>query len=268
MKTRFFSGPKPRMFGHRGSSGNAPENTLTAFEMAVEAGADILEMDVYATRDGHIVVMHDQMLESTTNGAGPVSSITLADLKQLDAGYRFTPDKGKTFPFRSKGIRVPTLREVIDRFPDIPFNIEVKQNEPRIERATFELLKELGHAEITLLASEHDFIMERIRQLDADIPTNFCSSEALEFLQRLHQDKWRDYDPLGDALQIPEEYYDIPVLTPALVEAAHRLGIEVHAWTINEEADIRRLLEMGVDGIMTDYPERLAKVVRGMGQRL
>lgn len=267
MQTRFFDGPKPRMFAHRGCGGTAPENTLVSFEMAVEAGTDILEMDVHATSDGHIVVMHDEMLERTTNGVGPVSSVSLAELKRLDAGYRFSPDDGKTFPYRDKGITVPTLREVAEKFPDIPFNIEIKQNEPRIESAVFELLKELDHAEITLLASEKDFLVERIRKLDPRLPTNFCSAEVLEFMQCMHQNSWTDYVAPGVALQIPEEYYGMQVLTPELLEAAHLYGVEVHIWTVNEEADMRRLLELGVDGIMTDYPERLIKVVREMGSR-
>jgi len=267
MRIRYFDGPKPRMFAHRGSGGNAPENTLASFEMAIEMGADILEMDVHATRDGHIVVMHDEMLERTTDGTGPVSSITLAELKRLDAGYRFSPDKGKTHPYRDKGIRIPTLREVAERFPRTPFNIEIKQSEPQIERMVFEFLKKTGHAEISLLAAEKDFLIERIRSLNADLPTNFCDSEVLEFLQRLHQNNWKNYIPPGRALQIPEMYYDVSVLTNDSLKAAHRLGIEVHVWTVNEEADMRRLLNMGVDGIMTDYPELLTRIVRGMGLR-
>lgn len=255
------------MFAHRGSSGHAPENTLASFDMAVKAGADILEMDVHATSDGHIVVMHDPMTERTTDGAGPVSALTLAELKRLDAGWRFSPDGGKTSPYRGKGVKAPTLREVAERFPHVPFNIEVKQDEPRIERAVFELLKKLGHAEITLLAAEKDVIVEQIRSLDSGLPTSFCSTEALEFLQRLNQNDWENYVPPGNALQIPERYHDIPVLTEGLLASAHRFGVEVHVWTVNEEADMRRLLEMGVDGIFTDYPERLAKVVREMGLR-
>ncbi len=268
MRTRFFDGPKPRMFAHRGSGGSAPENTLVSFEMAGKAGADILEMDVHATLDGHIVVMHDEMLERTTDGAGPVSSITLAELKRLDAGYRFSPDAGKTYPYRGKGIRVPSLQEVAERFPRMPFNIEIKQSKPRIERMVFDLLKKMGHAEITLLAAEKDSLIERIRSLDGGLPTNFCGSEVLEFLQHLNQNNWEGYIPPGSALQNPEMYYDVPVLTPASLEAAHRLGIEVHVWTVNEEVDMRRLLDMGVDGIMTDYPERLTRVVSETGMRL
>jgi glycerophosphoryl diester phosphodiesterase len=162
---------------------------------------------------------------------------------------------------------VPTLREVAERFPAIPFNIEIKECETPNEHTAFELLKELGHAEITFLAAEKDFMIERIRALESGLPTNFCGTEGLEFLQRLHQNDWEGYRPPGSALQIPEKYDSIPVLTPESLEAAHRLGLEVHIWTVIEEADMRRLLEMGVDGIMTDFPDRLVEVVREMGLR-
>ncbi len=267
MQTRFFDGPKPRVIAHRGASGTAPENTRVAFEKAVEEGADILEMDVHATRDGHIVVMHDPAVCRTTSGSGPIPALTLKELKTLDAGHRFTPDEGETFPYRGKGITVPTLREVIELFPAVPFNIEVKENETDNERAVADLLAEMGHAEITLLAAEGDIMMERIRPVADGFPTNFCGSEALEFFQRANQDDWDDYTPPGSALQIPEEYGGVPLLEPDLIESAHRLGVEVHIWTINEEADMRRLLEMGVDGIMTDFPGRLAEVIRSMGLR-
>jgi glycerophosphoryl diester phosphodiesterase len=267
MQTRFYDNPKPRIFGHRGSSGNAPENTLPSFELAVEQGTDILEMDVHSTSDGHIVVMHDAVLDRTTNGTGPIAAITLDELKKLDAGYKYSPDGGKTFPHRGKGITVPTLREVAERFPAIPFNIEIKECETPNERAAFDILKELGHAEITFLAAEKDFMIERVRAVEPGLPTNLCGPEVLDFLQRLFQNNWENYTPPGSSLQIPEEYEGIPVLTPELLEISHRFGIEVHIWTVNKEADMRRLLEMGVDGIMTDYPDRLVKVVREMGLR-
>ena len=267
MQTRFYNGPKPRIFAHRGSSGNAPENTMPSFELAVEQGTDILEMDVHATKDGHIVVMHDHVLDRTTNGTGPIPDVTLDELKKLDAGCKYSPDGGKTFPYRGKGITVPTLREVAERFPDIPFNIEIKECETPNERTAYDILKELGHAEITFLAAEKDSMIERVRAVDAGLPTNLCGTEVLEFLQCLFQNNWEGYTPPGSALQIPEHYEGMPVLTPELLEASRRLGIEVHIWTVNDEADMRRLLEMGVDGIMTDYPDRLVKVVREMGLR-
>ncbi len=267
MQSRFFDSPKPRVIAHRGGSGSAPENTMAAFEMALEAGADFLEMDVHASSDGHIVVMHDPALGRTTDGSGSISALPLKKLKKLDAGYKFSSDGGETFPYRGKKIRVPSLREVIKKFPGVPFNIEVKENETENEHAVVKLLEELGHAEITLLAAEGDIMMDRLRPAAPGFPTNFCGSEALEFMQRTHQDDWDDYAPPGDALQIPEEYAGMRLLTPELIEAAHARDIEVHIWTVNDEADMRRILEMRVDGIMTDYPDRLAKVVREMGLR-
>ncbi len=262
MDTRFFDGPKPRIIAHRGASGTAPENTIVAFEKAIEAGADVLEMDVHATSDGHIVVMHDPALGRTTDGSGPISALTLKQVKKLDAGYKFTSDEGETFPFRGKKVTVPTLREVAKRFRKVPFNIEVKENETGNEHAVAKLLKKLGHAEITLLAAEQDVMMGRLRPAAPEFPTNFCGSEALEFFQRANQDDWDDYTPPGNALQIPEEYGGIQLLTPELIEAAHSQGVEVHIWTVNEEDDMRRILEMGVDGIMTDHPERLVRIVQ------
>jgi glycerophosphoryl diester phosphodiesterase len=143
----------------------------------------------------------------------------------------------------------------------------VKENETANEQAVVDLLKETGHAEITLLAAEQDPMMQRLRAVADGFPTNFCGSEALEFIQRANQGDWEGYTPPGTALQIPEAFSGIPILTPELIEAAHRLNIEVHIWTVNEEADIRRLFEMGVDGIMGDYPERLSKVVHELGLR-
>jgi len=264
MNTRFFHTSKPRIFAHRGSSGSAPENTLLSFETALEEGANFLEMDVHASRDGHIMVLHDSQLGGTTDASAQVSELTLAEIKQLDAGFCFSPDNGVTFPFRGKGIRIPTLREVAQRFPQVPFNIEIKQSEPPIERAAYALLEETGHAELVLLAAESDHLIERIRRLDPGLPTNFASSEVLDFLQRVHNDQWSDFNPGGRALQIPEEHYGMQILSEGLLKAAHRFGIEVHVWTVNEESDMRRLLEMGVDGIMTDYPQRLARVLHNL----
>lgn len=267
MQTRFYEGPKPRIFAHRGASGTAPENTIAAFEKAIDVGADILEMDVHSTSDGHIVVMHDPEVKRTTNGDGFISEHTLEDLKQLDAGYWFTEDDGKTYPFRGKGITVPTLREVAERFPDIPSNIEIKESETPNEKTAYKLLEELSHIELTLLAAEKEMMMGRVRAVAGAMPTNFCDTEAVEFVQRVNQNDWTEYFPPGDALQIPEKFMELPVLTPELIEAAHRLNIEVHIWTVNDEADMQRQLEMGVDGIMTDHPEKLVKVVREMDLR-
>src|SRR5215831_5072630 len=120
--TNFFTGAKPRLFAHRGASGEAPENTLAAFRRAAEVGVPYAELDVRATRDGHIVVIHDETVERTTSGEGKVQEYTLAELRRLDAGYRFSAD-GQQFPFRAASVRIPTLAEVLSVFPRVKFTV-------------------------------------------------------------------------------------------------------------------------------------------------
>ena len=125
---------RPLVFAHRGGGGLYPENTLEAFKYSVSMGVDVLELDVHSTSDGTLVVMHDSQVDRTTNGSGQVNQMTLVQLKKLDAGYGFTPDGGKTYPYRGRGITIPTLQEVFDALPDKTFNIEPKQAEPSITK--------------------------------------------------------------------------------------------------------------------------------------
>src|SRR6185369_11672155 len=127
-----FPGPLPRAFGHRGAAGVAPENTIVSFRRGCADGADVLELDVHATADGEIVVLHDPTLERTTDGAGAVAALRFAEIERLDAGHRFTPDGGRTFPFRGTGVRVPRLGDLLREFPGMPLNIEIKQETPSI----------------------------------------------------------------------------------------------------------------------------------------
>ena len=138
---------------HRGGSALAPENTLPAYENGLRLGADALELDIHYSRDGEIVVFHDDTLDRTTNGSGPLAALTLADLRRLDAGYHFMPDGGKTFPWRGKGVTIPTLREVFERFPQTRVNIEMKVNDAEGERRLARLLTENGWGDWALVSS-------------------------------------------------------------------------------------------------------------------
>jgi glycerophosphoryl diester phosphodiesterase len=250
----YFDRPRPRVFGHRGAAGLAPENTLPSFALAAALGAGYLELDVHSTRDGTIVVIHDPSLERTTNGEGPVLDHTFAQLQALDAGYRFTSSGGH-FPYRGQGVRIPALESVLRTFPAQAFNIEIKQEQPNIVGAVVDLLANTGTADRTLLAAEHDSIMQSIRAIAGEcIATGISTGEVVDFIGRVARDDWDGYQPRGRALQIPPSYEGIELVTPATVAAAHRLGIEVHVWTINEPAEIERLLELGVDGVMSDLP--------------
>jgi glycerophosphoryl diester phosphodiesterase len=251
----FFDGARPRLFGHRGAAAVAPENTLPSLTRALSDGARYVEFDVHATADGHIVVIHDPTVDRTTEGTGAVRDLMLSAVRRLDAGYRFTDGHG-AFPFRGCDVRIPTLDEVLDQFPSTPATIELKPVEPSIVDRVVDIVLAHGAGERVVLATGEDVIMPRLRIACARhrIPTNFAPSEVAEFIRRVGDGTLAGYRPPGAALQIPPEWQGVPLITDATVAAAHSLGVEIHAWTINDESEMERLLRLGVDGIMTDIP--------------
>ena len=258
-KHEFFArGPRgPLVIAHRGGAGLWPENTLYAFGRARDLGADVIETDVRATADGALVVMHDATVERTTDGAGAVAALTLARLKRLDAGHRFTPDGGRTFPFRGRGITVPTLEEVFDALPEMRFNIEPKEGGPGLIKGLCRLVRGRGMAQKVLVGSFRAEVLEEFRRECPEVATSAGPAEASRFLAMQRAGLARSYAPAMQALQVPEYAGGVRVLTKEFIEAAHERNLEVHAWTINDVEDMRRLLEAGVDGVMTDYPDRL-----------
>ena len=263
--TTFFDGPKPRLFAHRGASGEAPENTLAAFQRAVDAGVEYIELDVHASEDGQIMVIHDATIERTTNGLGAVNNYSLAALQQLDAGYRFSPDGGQSLPFRASDVIIPSLQEVLGSFPQVKFTVEIKQSDPPVEEQVIAVINDCGKAADVIIASEHDAVLARARTLAPDIPTNFGYNEVADFIQRVATNQLEGYQPPGQALQIPPTYQNIPLVTEQTLAAAHQIGVEIHVWTINEPPEMSRLLDLGVDGVMSDFPARLLEVTQGRG---
>lgn len=247
---------------HRGGAGLAPENTMAAFQQAVEMGVDILELDVRATADGVLVVIHDATVERTTNGRGAVHEHTLAALQQLDAGYHWTPDGGDTFPFRGRGVTIPTLRELFTAFPDMRMNVDLKQKEPSIVHAFARLLVEYDMVEQVLTGSFHDDVLSDYRCCLPEAVTAAGRRETylFYFLQWLRL-AW-PYRPAGQAFQIPERHGRLRI-GPHFIQAARRQEMEVHVWTVNEAADMQRLIRWGVAGIITDYPDRLLQLMAG-----
>ncbi len=230
------------------------------------AGADRLELDVHATRDGHVVVLHDATLDRTTDGTGPIRERTLAEVEALDAGFRFTTADGRT-PHRGRGIRVPTLDALLAAHPGVPLNIEIKQADPPIEHAVLAVLDRHGARASTILAAEHQPLLDRIRHAAPDVATGFSAEEVADLVFRLRDGRLGDWRPVGVALQVPPQFGDIAIVTPAAIAAAHDRGVEVHVWTINEPAEMERLLDLGVDGIMTDFPGRAVEILRRRGLR-
>ena len=254
----------PVNFAHRGGAGIAPENTLEAFRKGLKVGAGVLELDVHTTADGHVVVIHDDDVDRTTQGTGPVREMTLAEIKRLDAGYRFTLDGGRTFPRRDQGIRIPTLDEVYDEFIEVPLNVEIKGKRPGIEAAVWRVIGAADAEERTLVVSESMPTIRRFRDVSGGrVATASSSAELILFYVLSLLSLARFVRPRYRALQGPETYHGLRVVTPGFIRAAHERGLRVDVWTIDSEADMRRLLGHGVDGIMSDRPDVLGDLLKG-----
>ncbi len=235
---------------------------MEAFRLAVEQGAGGLELDVHATRDGEIVVIHDATVDRTTDGSGAVARMTLQELKGLDAGYRFSPDGGLTFPYRNRGVRIPTLAEVYEEFPSVRVNADMKEARPGTEEAVLRVIKRAGAEARTLVASSDHAVVRRFRRVSGGrIFTAASRREIVSFYLMSRPRLEALGRPAYDALQVPVEHKGIVLVTQRFVEAAHALGVRVDVWTKNDPGEMRRLLDLGVDLIMTDRPETLASVL-------
>jgi glycerophosphoryl diester phosphodiesterase len=251
----------PLLIAHRGGSALAPENTLTAFAQALEWWrADILEMDVQPTRDGEVVVTHDPIVDRTTDGTGPVSDRTLDEIRALDAGYRFTPDGGETYPYRDRGVAISTFAEVLAAFPHARVNVEIKDG--RAQERVWEVVHEAGATHRVLIAAENRDNRSRFDRYPGPVSASAQELRAFYIRHRLHLAVL--YRHRVDALQMPEWYGDRQVLGPRLVREAHAANVAVHVWTVDETDDMRRLLSWGVDGLVTDRPDRLARVLHDL----
>jgi len=236
---------------------------MVAFQGAVQLGYRYLETDLRTTRDGIMVTIHDETLDRISDGSGPVGALTLAELKRLDAGYRFSPDGGQTFPFRGKGITVPTLAEVTQAFPDICLNLDIKQKEPPLVEALATFIEEQDAHDRILAGSFHDRILKEFRRRTGGrVATSAAGWEARLFWLANRLRLTRFLRLAYDALQVPARQGLLSVVDRRFVQAAHRLGIQVHVWTVDESEEIPRLLNLGVDGLMSDRPDLLLDVLR------
>ena len=253
----FWSGPTPRAIAHRGGRGLWPENTLHAFRSATALGVDVLEMDLRQTADGEIVVLHDDTVDRTTDGTGPVASLGLAALQRLDAGYRWTADGGLTHPYRNQGIGVPTLRQVFAALPQARMNLEIKGRGPAMAVPLCALIREHAmQARVAVVAVDQDAI-DAFRLACPQVATGATRNEVVRFALPSAAFLGGRYAPRAQVLQVPERVGWIPVLTERFLHDARRLNIKVEVWTVNEPSDMRRLIALPVDGLMTDYPDRL-----------
>ncbi len=259
----FFDVTNPTIIGHRGAAGSAPENTLTSFARALELGAEVLESDVHVTSDAVPVLIHDPSVDRTTNGHGPVVDYTLSELQELDAGQHFSTDGGTSFPQRAQGVRVPTLEEAFEAFPNSRFNLEIKASPNALVGRVIDLVEKFERSERTLLTAGDDAIMLELRREKRVRGSCFAIGASMADILAVVKAAVAQQPAPEDvmALQIPDEFGGQPLVTPDLVRFAHDAGIAVHVWTINEPEQMRRILALGADGLVTDYPERMAALL-------
>ena len=247
----------PLLIAHRGGAKLAPENTLEAFRAAVDVwSADVLEMDVRVTRDGEVVVIHDPLVDRTTDGVGPVSSFDYGALARLDAGHGFLDPEGRP-SFRGRGARVPRFEDVLTALPEVRMNVETK--EPAAAGPLVEIIRRHGAEERVLVAAEYERCRVDARGYRG--PWGASRHHVFWFLVLHRLPGGGPYTPAADALQVPPTWKGVRVVTPRFVEEAHRRNLSVHVWTVDDADDMERLLSWGVDGIQTDRPDLLAQVL-------
>lgn len=254
---------RPLVFAHRGGRALAPENTIPAFDAGLAAGADGLELDVHLSSDGEVVVCHDPTLDRTTDAAGPVAAHSAAELAAVNATGRFGVDLEQVWT----GIRagIPTLREVLGRYPDVPVIIEIKAATPEAATAVVDVVREARAMDRVCVGSFSLIAVDAVRRHEPRIATSASRSEGQLALYR----SWAGLSP-GQvpyrAFQVPEQAGRLRVVTPRFLRAVHRANLALQVWTVNEAADMRRLYDWGVDGIITDRPDlavRVRKMVPG-----
>jgi glycerophosphoryl diester phosphodiesterase len=238
-------------------------------------GAVALEGDLHATQDGVVVVSHDATVDRTTDGDGYIKDLTLEELNGLDAGYRFTPDGGITYPYRGKGAGIPTLEEVFSDpvLKKTPMILEIKQQEPSMVDDVLDLIQAHDMEDRLTLGSFRQACLEEVRvrgrQRGMNIVTSLAAEEVVVlFLTPLDELARGDFVPPGELLQVPVEHElegtSVQVVSELFMAKARVLGLKVQVWTVNEPAEMRWLAdEMKVDGVMTDDPQLLEEVIKG-----
>lgn len=260
MSRPFFGSSTPIPFAHRGGAKRRPENTLIAFRHAADLGYRHIETDIHESSDGHFVLFHDPTLERTTNGRGNLADHTLAELKQLDAGYNFLEDG--SYSFRDADVRIPTLEEALELDSALLYNLEVKPADPELARRLWDFIEHHGIHDRVLVASEHDIVTDAFRSHSKGrVATSSGRKGAMAFWAHVLSGTWRDALFAYDALQIPPTFHGKNVITPKFLDAAHHHGIQVHVWTIDDPVQMFELANAGVDGIMTDLPDVLLEVL-------
>jgi glycerophosphoryl diester phosphodiesterase len=266
-------------YAHQGGAWEAPSSTLYAIGAALEAGATGIELDVHATADGQLVVCHDPTVDRTTNATGLIAELTLDQLSALDNAYWWAPGadvspglEPDAYPFRGRApkdrrFRFALLEEVLEEFPGVVLNLDIKQTAPVVapyEEALAAMLHRFGRVDDVIVASFLDPATDAFSSFAPQVPTSAGTMAVAAFFQSVQAGE--PPAPLRHvALQVPATYGELTLVDQRFVEVAHAEGLAVHVWTIEEEAEMERLCALGVDGIITDRPTALVGVLDRLG---
>jgi len=256
---------RPLVIAHRGGAGIYPENTLFAFEQVCKNyQIDAIEFDIWPSFDGEPIVHHDKLVDRTTDGEGPINQLFLKEIKELDAAYNFFPESAKTPPLRGKGIQVPSFEEVLQKI-EIPLLIELKSDDRDFIKRTIQIIDKYDAFNRICMGSFFDDAVKWVRHFEPRIRTNFATKEAkpiiamdsfkLSFINSLLP------IPQNRTLVIPRFWENRKVFTPSLLKTMKKHNIPVYIWTINSSDEMKLLIHEKVDGIITDYPNKLIEVL-------
>ena len=248
-------GARPFAIAHRGSRLLWPENTRLAFASAVDAGFRWLETDLHLSSDGHLMCIHDSMLDRTTDRTGPVTELTRAELTKVDAAYHF--DSDRDFPERGTGLGVPALEDMLLEFPHCRFVVDLKQD--GLAQSLWALISRLGVEERVIVGSFSDRRLREFRSISHGAVATSAGPRAVARV--LATATVLNPPLLADALQVPMAARGLPIVTERSVRRFHDAGYQIHVWTVNSSKQMHRLLDMGVDAIITDRPEALKAVM-------
>ena len=252
---------QPLVMAHQGGEGEWPSNTMIAFRNVVHAGADVLDTDMHMSKDGVLVLIHDDTIDRTTNGKGAIRDLTISQIKQMDAAYRFTTDKGGTFPLRGSGVAIPTVEELFHEFPDQRSGIEMKDNNAEVAHRFCDLIKKYRMQKNVLVSSFYQENMDAFRHDCPEVTTSATTNEVRRFLTLNLLHLWRFLSPDYDCFQVPLSLGPKQIVTSDFLSEARKLDLPILPWTINDEADMRRVIAMRVYAINTDYPSRLLRIL-------
>lgn len=243
------------VIAHRNGRALMPGNTLEAAVNALAVGADVLEVDVHLTADGVLVVRHDAVIDTTTNGSGVIAQMTLDEIQAYEVGFHEI-DYPSLVSVQS--IKVPTLKSIFNRLPKSRYMIEIKPLDLAAADKLCDLVAQHRLYEQVLVASFDSSVLRRFRQICPSVPTSLGESEAYWLVVLSRIGLGHLYRSPGYSVQLPPTYGGLRVLTPSVIKAAHKQNIRVEAWTVNDAVTMRALMDLGIDGIITDHPDILS----------